>query len=156
MNLLHEINIHLDELLYSNPTVTQELANVTFCFYLLPQFYPPVLTLPIPPFFPPFLPPSSLGGRFLLVSTSPSREGCLIRAPSTLPPSLPFASLLSQPVFPFCCFTPCPFATLSLHYLPSSPSSKMTFSDFTKARQFNSAQLLQSGNEKRKQKVVVS
>lgn len=92
-----------------------------------------------------FLPlPPSLSTSFLpwrLLSASqhipPGGEGCLIRASSNLP-----LSFLSQPVLPFSGLLSVDSLlsyTSSLHYLPSSPSSKMTFADFTQACQFELA-----------------
>lgn len=96
---------------------------------------------------PPSLPPSSLGSGFLPVSTSLGEEECLIQASTVHPPSPP--SLLSLSLF---LSVDWPLANPNgLHYLPSSPSSKMTFPDFTKARQFNSAKPLQSRKGKTRQ-----
>lgn len=81
-------------------------------------------------FDPPFLPPSSLGGRF---SVSQHIRGGVFD-PSLL--NSPALLSLTLGLFPFSCFS-----SLSIHHLHTatvsityrqSPSSKMTFRDFTK------------------------
>lgn len=124
-------------------------------FHLLPQFYHPVP--PPPPSLPAFPPPSSLGGHFLPVSTSPGWG--VWSEPLQLSLS-PFSLSLSrsQSVFPFSCSlsVDSPLSHRSgLHYLPSSPSSKMTFSDFTKARHFDSVKSPQSRGEGEKKETCV-
>lgn len=120
-------------------------ASLGFTLLFWPSYFPPYL-LP-----PSLLPPSSLGSCFLPVSTSLGREGCLIPASSTFPLSFLSLSSLSACVSfqQLALVVDSPLSHRNgLHYLPSSPSSKMTFSDFTKARQFNSVKLLQSGERK--------
>lgn len=116
-----------------------------------------ILSPPPPPSLPAFPPPSSLGGHFLPVSTSPGWG--VWSEPLQLSLS-PFSLSLSrsQSVFPFSCSlsVDSPLSHRSgLHYLPSSPSSKMTFSDFTKARHFDSVKSPQSRGEGEKKETCV-
>lgn len=118
---------------------------VTGSLSLLPPppsvFYPPVLTLLLPP----SLPPSFLPRRSLSASQHIPEWGGVFDPSPINSLSLSLLSR-SQSLFPFCCSlavdSPLSHRN-SLHYLPSSPSSKMTFSDITEARQFNSVKLQQ-------------
>lgn len=118
---------------------------LSLCFHLLPQFHHPVLTLP-----PPGLPTSFLPRRSLSASQHIPRAGRGVWSeptPLSLSPfSLPLSARVSSQLL-----VSSPLSHRNgLHYFASSPSSKMTFSDFTKARQFDSEKLLQSEKENEK------
>lgn len=120
------------------------------------SFYHPVPTPPSLPRSLPshLLPPSAVA--FCQSAHPPGGEfdPSLFNSPSLLPPSLS----RSQSAFPFSCSlsVDSPLSHRSgLHYLPSSPSSKMTFSDFTKARQFDSVKSPQSRGEREKRETRV-
>lgn len=123
------------------------------CFHLLPLFFfnHPVLTLPIPPCL---LPPLAVA--FCQSAHPPSAVRGVWSKP--LQVSLcPFLSYLLSACVSFqpavLCRSSCS-RTSSLHYLPSSPSSKMTFSDFAWACQFEVAAVGKGKWKRRKNNLV--
>ena len=121
---------------------------------ILTMCQPPSSVLPSC-FDPPFPPPSSFLPRQSLSASQHIRGRVGLFDPKLF--NSPPLSLSLAPVFPLS-------SSLSddsplshrngLHYLPSTPSSKMTFCDFTKARQFDSVKSPRS--ERGKWKVLVS
>ncbi len=132
-------------------TQADSLSVSTSCLSFTILFWPS--QFPLPPSLPSYLlPPSFLPRRSLSASQHIPRAG---RGVWSEPLQLSLSPFSLSVLFPFSrsLSVDSPLSHRNgLHYLPSSPSSKMTFSDFTKARQFNSVKSLQSEKENGKKK----